>query len=96
MNNAIKTDQAAHICNYELNVTFRRQVVATVEISTFNNYRTVYLQRLFKPDLRNTKRFYKLNRQQLQNLIPLCRNEVLVKKLGYKLLKTMIILTIEF
>jgi len=39
MNNAI----AAHICNYQLNVTFRRQegLLVTFEISTFNNYRIV-------------------------------------------------------
>jgi len=43
MNNAKnKSDQAGHICNYELKFTFRRQVVVNNEISTFNNYQTVF------------------------------------------------------
>jgi len=40
--NNVKDGPTAHICNYELNVTFRRQVVVTIEISTFNNYRIVF------------------------------------------------------
>jgi len=40
------------------------------------------MQHLLKPDLPNTKRFYKLNRKQFQNLSPFYLNEVLVKNLG--------------
>jgi len=42
MNNAIKTLSSAYNCYYEQKVTLRRQVVVTVEISTFNNYRTAF------------------------------------------------------
>jgi len=33
---------AAHIYNYELNVYFRRQVVATTKISPFSNHRNAF------------------------------------------------------
>jgi len=42
MNNAIKTLSNAYICYYKLKVTLRRHVVVTIEISTFNNYRTAF------------------------------------------------------
>jgi len=54
------------------------------------------LQQLLKPDLPNTKRLYKGNRKQLQNLSILSLNEVLEKKLGCTIVKTMTILDIEF
>jgi len=54
------------------------------------------LQQLLKSNLPNTKRFCKWNRKLLQNSPPFCLNEMLVKKTGYILLKTITILAIEF
>jgi len=41
MNNAIKK-LSSTLSNYEQKVSFRKQVVVTIEISTFSNHRNVF------------------------------------------------------
>ena len=73
INNPIKTLNRTH-----LQLRTKRSLQ-----KTGSNYRDINIQQpskhisqqLLKPDLPNTKRFYKWNRKPLQNLSPFCLND---------------------
>jgi len=77
------------MCNYELNVTFRRQVVVTIEISTTFAATT-------ETGPAKYERFINKTENSFKRKPSLPFRSSTVKKLVYTLLKTMIILTTEF
>ena len=73
MSNAIKTLSSRH-----LHLRIKRYLQKTSSSNCWNiNIQQLsnrILEQLLKPDLPNTKDFYKWNRRQLQNLSPFCLN----------------------
>jgi len=77
MNNPNKTLSSAHL---QLRTKGYPQKTSGINYKWTINIQQLFnriLQQLLKPDLPNTKRFYKWNRKQLQNSTPFCLNEVL-------------------
>jgi len=74
MNNATETLSSTHL---------QLRTKLSLQKTSSSNYWNINIQQpskrilhqLLKPDLQNTKRFYKWNRKQLQNLSPFCLND---------------------